>query len=76
MKLFLTLIFSIMCLTASAQATAHFTASATIIQPIGITTLSHLNFAEVDAKEGGEIILTPKAERIAQGLLPLPKDHW
>ena len=68
MKLFLTAVFSLLSFTlASAQATANFTASATIIQPISISTISNLNFANIDAKEGGEIILTPQGERLVVG---------
>lgn len=44
---------------AQASATANFTASATIIQPITLTTTSNMNFASIDAKIGGQIILTP-----------------
>lgn len=51
----------------SAQATATFTASATIIQPIGITTTSDMNFANIDAKSGGAVILTPENTRISSG---------
>lgn len=50
-----------------AQATANFTASATIIQPIGITTTSNLNFASLDAKTGGAVILTPDNIRNSLG---------
>lgn len=50
-----------------AQATASFTASVTIVQPIGITTTSNMNFANVDAKSGGEVILTPDNIRISNG---------
>lgn len=57
--------------TARAQATATFTASVTIIQPIGITTTSHLNFANVDAKNGGEIILSPNSVRTTSGEVQL-----
>ena len=68
MKLFLTYLFFLLVFqVASAQATATFTASATIIQPIAVATVSNLNFAGIDAKNGGEIILTPQGERSAVG---------
>jgi hypothetical protein len=68
MRAILTLLFIILISgVARAQATATFTASATIIQPIGITTLANLNFARIDARTGGEVILTPREERIATG---------
>lgn len=68
MKPFLTSLFIIVLFGIShAQATASFKASATIIQPIGITNVSNLNFAEVDAKAGGEIILTPEETRLVSG---------
>ncbi|MGB7841955.1 MAG: DUF4402 domain-containing protein, partial [Salinimicrobium sp.] len=49
------------------SATASFTASATIIKPIGITTTSNMNFAGIDAKSGGTITLTPENTRITSG---------
>lgn len=49
------------------QATATFTASVTIIEPIGITNTSEMNFAAVDAKSGGTVILTPENQRFASG---------
>ena len=52
---------------AQSQASASFTASVTIIEPIGITTTSNMNFANVDAKTGGTIILTPDNTRITSG---------
>lgn len=50
-----------------AQATATFNASATIIQPIGITTTSDLNFANLDARNGGAVTITPDNSRISLG---------
>ncbi|CAM4209290.1 DUF4402 domain-containing protein [Gillisia limnaea] len=52
---------------AQTSATANFTASATIIQPITITTTSDMNFANIDAKTGGQIILTPDNIRTSSG---------
>ena len=52
---------------AQSSATANFTASATIIQPITITTTSDMNFANIDAKGGGQIILTPENTRVSSG---------
>lgn len=49
------------------QATATFTASVTIIEPIGITTTSDMNFASIDAKSGGTIVLTPDNDRLTFG---------
>jgi len=54
-----------------AQATATFNASATIIQPIGITTTSDLSFANLDAKNGGAVTLTPDNLRISEGNVDL-----
>ncbi|WP_034925414.1 DUF4402 domain-containing protein [Gillisia sp. CAL575] len=50
-----------------AQATATFNASVTIIQPIGITTTSDLKFANIDAKNGGEVTLSPNSTRSTAG---------
>ena len=49
------------------QATANFTASVTIIQPIMITTTSNMDFAHLDAQNGGEVVLTPQNQRRASG---------
>ncbi|HSM63398.1 MAG TPA: hypothetical protein VK833_05620, partial [Gillisia sp.] len=50
---------------AQSSATANFTASATIIQPITITTTADMNFANIDASSGGRIILTTENTRIS-----------
>ena len=67
----LLLIFTLIILSFStegmAQATATFTASVTIIQPIGITNTANMNFANVDAKSGGTVILDPDNTRSSQG---------
>lgn len=65
--------FITFCLSTNvfAQATANFNASVTIIQPIGITTTSDLNFANVDAKNGGEITLSPNSIRTSVGEVEL-----
>jgi len=54
-----------------AQATANFTASATIIAPITITTTSQMNFASIDAKNGGDVVLTPDNNRYTIGEVEL-----
>jgi len=65
-------IFSLLFSSMSfAQATANFNASVTIIQPIGITTSSDLKFANVDAKNGGEVILSPNSTRTTSGEIEL-----
>jgi len=56
---------------SQASATANFSASATIIQPIGISTTAHMNFANIDAKSGGAVILSPENTRSANGELEL-----
>ncbi|MBZ9629889.1 DUF4402 domain-containing protein [Salegentibacter sp. LM13S] len=65
------LFLGISTLFSQASASANFTASATIIQPIGITTTSNMQFANIDAKEGGAVILTPENTRITNGNLDL-----
>lgn len=52
---------------AQTSASASFTASVTIIQPIGITTTSQMNFANVDAQQGGAVVLSPDNTRSATG---------
>lgn len=54
-------------LSAQTSATASFTASATIIQPIGITSTADMNFANIDAQQGGSVILTPQNMRYSTG---------
>ncbi|MDR9458468.1 MAG: DUF4402 domain-containing protein [Salegentibacter sp.] len=56
---------------AQASATANFKASVTIIEPIGITTTSDMNFANIDARNGGTVILKPDNTRVATGGLEL-----
>ena len=70
------LIFFACALSVKGQtsATASFTASVTIIQPIGITTTSNLNFANLDAQSGGVVILTPDNTRISTGGVELADD--
>ncbi len=66
--LYISLLLSIFGFTdAYSQATANFTASVTIIEPIQITTTSNMNFASIDAKQGGGVILKPDNTRIATG---------
>ena len=70
----LILFFSIITansLFSQASATANFTASATIIQPIGITTTNNMQFANIDARNGGAVILTPENTRITNGDIEL-----
>jgi len=71
----LVLIFSLIILSFStdgiAQATAIFTASVTIIQPIGITNTANMNFANLDAKSGGVVILGPDNTRKSEGNVEL-----
>lgn len=68
--LFLSII-TVNSLFSQASATANFTASATIIQPIGITTTNNMQFANIDAKNGGAVILTPDNTRITNGDIEL-----
>lgn len=61
---FFTLCFSSVVFS---QATASFSASVTVIQPVGITTTSNLKFSKIDAKNGGEVTLTPNSTRTTSG---------
>lgn len=65
---YITILFFFFWVTLGySQATANFTASATIIQPISITTTANMNFANIDAKNGGEVILNTDNSRKATG---------
>ena len=48
------------------QATANFTASVTIVEPVRVTTLTHLNFSNVRAGSGG--MVTMSADGIRNGV--------
>lgn len=60
--------------SASAQSTANFTASVTIVQPINIATTSNLNFASLEARTGGAVILTPEDVRTSSGGVELKEE--
>lgn len=60
-------LFLIFSSLSHGQATATFTASVTIIQPIEITTTSQMDFAHLDAQSGGEVVLTPNNKRRSSG---------
>ncbi|MDX1543198.1 MAG: DUF4402 domain-containing protein [Christiangramia sp.] len=49
------------------SATATFTASVTVIEPIEIHTTSEMNFASIDARNGGTVILKPDNTRTGIG---------
>lgn len=49
------------------SASANFTASVKIIEPISIKTTSNLNFASIDAGNGGSVILKPDHSRMVTG---------
>lgn len=52
---------------SQASASATFSASVTIVEPIGITTTSNLNFAKLEAGNGGTVILGADDSRTAVG---------
>ena len=52
---------------AQNSASANFTASATIIEPISIRTTSNMSFASINAGNGGSVILNPDHTRSATG---------
>lgn len=59
----------------NAQSTANFTASVTIVEPIGITTVSNMNFANIDAQGGGTVIISPENTREATGTVRLQNEE-
>lgn len=68
--LFIIAIFSLLISTggyAQTSASATSTASVTIVEPIGITTTSNMNFARIEAGKGGQVILAPDNTRTAWG---------
>ncbi|MDR5590218.1 DUF4402 domain-containing protein [Christiangramia sp. SM2212] len=49
------------------SASATFTASVNIVEPISIQTTANMNFASIDARNGGTVILNPDHSRISTG---------
>ncbi len=49
------------------SASANFTASVTIVEPIEIRTVADMNFASIDAAKGGAVVLTPDNIRRSEG---------
>jgi len=56
---------------SQSSATARFTASVQIIEPIEIKTLSNMNFASINAGKGGTVTLSPENLRSATGEIQL-----
>ncbi|WP_300438182.1 DUF4402 domain-containing protein [Christiangramia sp.] len=53
------------------SASASFTASVNIIEPISLKTTSNMNFASIDAGMGGSVILNPDHTRSINGNVSL-----
>ncbi|TRO66510.1 DUF4402 domain-containing protein [Christiangramia sabulilitoris] len=68
-SIFIVSIFLCLVSTVTGQnsATANFTASVTIIEPVSIKTTSNMNFAEINAGTGGTVTLNPDNSRQANG---------
>ena len=74
LKLLLPVLFTlIISFSGLAQnsASATFTASVTVISPIEINTISNMNFASIDARKGGTVILRPDNTRASNGSVVL-----
>ncbi|WP_157718009.1 DUF4402 domain-containing protein [Gramella sp. MAR_2010_147] len=52
---------------AQNSASASFTASVKIVEPISVQTTENMNFASIDARNGGSVILNPDHTREAIG---------
>ena len=57
------------------QATASFTASVTIIEPVSISTQTNMNFASISSISGGEVILNPDDIRSSNGGIKLEESE-
>ncbi len=62
----------LLCLVTSQvagqnSASASFTASVRIIEPVEINTVSNMNFANIDARTGGTVTLNPDNTRTVNG---------
>ena len=68
-KFLLSLVMFLITFVSVAQnsATATFSASVTIVKTITLQTTSNMNFADVDAQYGGQVILNPDNSRTANG---------
>lgn len=67
LQIFILVLFFSATAVGQTQASASFSASVTIVEPIGITNTANLNFASVDAEKGGLVVLTPSGDRITKG---------
>ncbi|WP_298526034.1 DUF4402 domain-containing protein [uncultured Christiangramia sp.] len=63
----LIMLLSINVTVAQNSATATFTASVNIIEPITLTTTRNMHFADIDAQNGGQVILNTDDSRTATG---------
>lgn len=71
-KIFLSFpVFLLFCQVTIAQATATFTASVTILEPIQVKNTAPLNFAHIYAGKGGSVTLTPSGVRMIDGIVVL-----
>lgn len=50
-----------------SSASATFMASVTIVEPVQIETTSNMNFASIDARNGGTVTLHPNSTRTGTG---------
>lgn len=58
-----------------AQATANFTASVTIIEPVSIVSQANMNFASISARSGGKVVLGPDDTRSSMGGVELEEEQ-
>jgi hypothetical protein len=69
-----TLLLAGIATSTQAQETANATATATIVTPIGITRVLHMNFGNVAVQSttGGTVVLSPASGRTKTGGVTLP----
>lgn len=58
-----------------AQATANFTASVTIIEPVSVINQAQMNFASISSNSGGKVVLDPNDSRSALGGVVLEEEN-
>lgn len=71
MKPFFFFVFLTCSSLAFAQATATFSASVTIIEPVSILNKTSMNFASISADSEGKVVLKPDNTRLATGGIQL-----
>lgn len=73
------ILFSLLIISINSygqnSASANFTAIVNIVEPISIQTTANMNFASIDARNGGTVILNPDHSRVTTGDVQLDNSN-